>query len=72
MKFLIIRPIYKKGNKIVSTNYRLISLLTLKVFEKVLYLRLTKHFNTNKLLRGNQFAFRKGITTEDAIFKLKK
>jgi hypothetical protein len=52
------------------TNYSPISLLPsfLKVFEKALYTRLTKHFNTNKLLVGNQFGFRKGIATEDAIF----
>jgi hypothetical protein len=52
------------------TNYRPISLLTsfLKVFEKALYIKLTEHFNTNKLLVGNQFGFRKGIATEDAIF----
>jgi hypothetical protein len=54
------------------TNYRPISLLTsfLKVFEKALFNRLTAHFNTNKLLVGNQFGFRKGIATEDAILKL--
>jgi len=54
------------------TNYRPISLLTsfLKVFEKALYIRLTEHLNTNNLLVGNQFGFRKGIATEDAIFKL--
>jgi len=28
------------------------------------------HFDTNKLLVGNQFGFRKGIATEDAISKL--
>jgi hypothetical protein len=41
-----------------------------EVFEKALFYRLTAHFNTNKLLVGNQFGFRKGIATEDAIFKL--
>jgi hypothetical protein len=53
-------------------NYRPISLLTSfsKVFEKALYIRLTEHFNTNNLLVRNQFGFRKGIPTEDAIFKL--
>jgi len=72
MKFSIIKPIYKQGNKMNPTNYRLISLMTsfLKVFEKVLCIRLTEHFNTNKLLVENQFGFRKGIATEDAIFKL--
>jgi len=54
------------------TNYRPISLLTSfsKVREKALYIRLNEHFNTNKLLVGNKFGFRKGTATEDAIFKL--
>jgi hypothetical protein len=72
MKFSIIKPIYKKGNKMNPKNYWPISLLISfsKVFEKALYIRLTEHFNTNKLLVENQFGFRKRIATEDAIFKL--
>jgi len=71
-KFSIIKPIYEKGNKMNPTNYRPVSLLTSfsKVFEKALYITLTDHFNTNKLLVGNHFGFRKDIATEDAIFKL--
>ena len=41
-----------------------------KVFEKALYIRVTEHLNTNNLLVGNKFGFRKGTATEDAIFKL--
>ena len=54
------------------TNYRPISILTSfsKVFEKELYVRVTEHLNTNNLLVRNQFGFRKGTATEDAIFKL--
>jgi len=54
------------------TNYRLISLSTSfsKVFETALYIRLTEHFYSNKLLVANQFGFRKGEASEDAIFKL--
>jgi len=33
-------------------------------------MRVTEHFYNNKLLVGNQFGFRKGVPTEDAIFKL--
>jgi hypothetical protein len=69
MVFIII---FKKGNKMNPTSYRPISLLTsfTKIFEKALFNRLAAHLNTNKLLVGNQFGFRKGIATEDAIFKL--
>jgi len=54
------------------TNYRPISLLTSfsKVFEKAFYIRVTEHLNTRNLLVRNQFGFRKGTATEDAIFKL--
>jgi hypothetical protein len=72
MKFSIIKPIFKKGNKMNLTNYRLIILLTSfsKVLEKDHFKRRTAHFNKNQLLVGNQFGFRKDIATEDAIFKL--
>jgi len=72
IKFSIVKPTYKKGNKMNPNNYRPISLLTslLKVFEKALCFRVTEHLNTNKLLVRNQFGFRKGTTNEDAIFKL--
>ena len=62
MKFSIIKPIFKKGSKMNRTNYRPISPLTYfsKEFEKALFSRLTVHFNTNKLLVGNQFGFTKG------------
>jgi len=74
MKFTVIKPIHKKGIKINPTNYRPISLLNSfsKNFEKALYNRVTEHLNTNNLLVGNQFGFRKGTTIEDAIFKLMK
>jgi len=72
LKFSIIKPIYKKGNRMNPTNYRRISLLTsfLKVFEKALCIRLSEHFYSNKWLVGNQFGFRKGLATEDVTFKL--
>jgi len=76
LKFLIIKPIYKKADKMNPkmnpTNYRTVSLLTsfLKVFENPWSVRLAEHFCSNKLLVGNQSGFRKGIATKDAIFKL--
>jgi hypothetical protein len=72
MKFSVMKPMFKKGNKMNSTNYRPILPLTSfsKVFEKALFNRLTAHLNTNKLRVGNEFGFTKGVATEDAIFKL--
>jgi hypothetical protein len=72
MKFSIVKPVYKKGDKTNPANYRPISLLTSfsKIFEKALYIRLMEQFNTKNLLVENQFGFRKSTTTEDAIFQL--
>jgi len=69
LKFSIIKPIYKKGDRIKPTNYRPISILTsfLKVFGNVLYITLTEHFYDHKVLVGNQFGFIKGIATEDSF-----
>jgi hypothetical protein len=54
------------------TNYMPVSLLTTfsKVLEKVTYNRLSHNIHTNSMLVPEQFGFRKGISTEDAAFKL--
>jgi hypothetical protein len=53
------------------SNYRPISLLTTsKVLEKVMYNRLSHYLKTNNILVPEQFGFRKGISTENAAFKL--
>ena len=45
LKFLEIKPMYKKVDKTLITNYRPISLLPvfLKTFERVIYKRLYNH-----------------------------
>jgi hypothetical protein len=72
LKYSIIKLLYKKGDKTDPSNYRPISLLTSfsKVLGKALYNRLSEYINNNNLLIGEQFGFRKGFATEDAIFKL--
>jgi hypothetical protein len=54
------------------SNYRPISLLTTfsKVLEKVMLNRLNHSLITNNILVSEEFGFRKGISTENAIFKL--
>jgi hypothetical protein len=72
LKYSIVRPIYKKGDRTNHSNYRPISLLTSfpKIFEKAIYTRLTEYLINNKILSDNQYGFWKGLATENAIFKL--
>jgi hypothetical protein len=53
------------------TNYRPISLVTVfsKVFKKV-NSRLSQRLLTNNILATEQHGFRKGISTENATFRL--
>ena len=65
LKRAVIKPIYKTGDKQLFNNYRPISLLSVisKVLEKLIYIRLQEHLNTNKLICDNQFGFRTGMST---------
>ena len=62
-------PIHKARQKDVVGNYRPISLISplSKVFEKLLYIRLTKFFSKNDIITKQQFGFRQGYSTEMAI-----
>jgi hypothetical protein len=42
-----------------------------KVLEKVMYNTLSHHVHTNNIFVSERFGFRKGISTEDADFKLR-
>lgn len=72
LKYSIIKPLYKKGDKTDPSNYRPISMLTSfsKVLEKALYNRLSEYLNNNNILNAQQFGFRRRLSTDDAIFKL--
>jgi hypothetical protein len=54
------------------SSYGTISLLTTleKVLEKVMHARLSHYFQANNILVPEQFCFKKGISTENAAFKL--
>jgi hypothetical protein len=67
-----VKPLHKKGDKYNMTNYRPVSLLPIfpKVFETAMHSRLSHHLYTNNKLVPEQHAFRKGISTDDAAFKL--
>ena len=72
LKYSIIKPSFKKGDRTTASSYRPISLLTafLKVIEKALYNRLIDYLNSNSLLNPQQFGFRRNLSTDNAIFNL--
>lgn len=69
LKTAVVIPIFKSGSKKVVSNYRPISLIThiAKIIEKVIKNRLTNYIEQNNLLSFNQFGFREGLGTENAI-----
>jgi hypothetical protein len=67
-----IRPLYKNGDTCDMSNYRPISLLTSfsKISETVIYTRTITHLNKYNILSTLQYGFRKGLRTNNAIYKL--
>ena len=72
LKYAIVKPIFKKGNKQEISNYKPISLLTTfsKIFEKLIYARLHAHIDMNNILVPEQYGFRTHSSTEQAAFTL--
>jgi len=70
LKYATIKPVSKKGDKLLATNDRPISLLTYlsKKFEKLIYSRLYKHTCTNNILVKEQYGFRINGSSEAASF----
>ena len=72
MKYAVVKPLFKKGDKSKISNYRPISILSpfSKVLEKVMYNQLQEHLNKYSILADEQFGFRTDSTTNNAIYKL--
>ena len=62
-------PIFKKGDATLIRNYRPISVLPVlsKIFEKLVYSRLTKYIDKHNILSNYQFGFKKGYSTYMAL-----
>ena len=65
-------PIYKKGDKSLTSNYRLVSLLSClgKVLEKIIAAALRRHLEKNRLFGSKQFGFYEGKSVSDLILVL--
>ena len=71
-KTAIVIPLHKKGDKEKPSNYRPISLLPIlsKILEKIVTNQLIKYLEDNDILSHNQFGFRPGLSTENALNKI--
>ena len=60
----MIAPIFKGGSKLEPPNYRPVSLtsLVIKVFERVIQVKVLHYLESNKLVSCNQHGFRKGCS----------
>ena len=72
LKIALITPVYKGNDQFKFQNYRPISVLPCfsKLLEKVMYNRLIKFIEINKILSNQQYGFRKKRSTEHAIIEI--
>ena len=70
LKYAAIEPILKNGYKKNVANYRLIYILSSfpKILQKIRYIILMNHLETNSILAVEQFDFRTSSSTEQASF----
>lgn len=71
LKLSVVKPIFKKGDKLDVNNYRPITLVPIlsKVFEKAFHKRITNFLDKFGILHSDQFGFRKGSSTTLAGFE---
>ena len=72
LKIAKVNPVFKKDNPHEITNYRPISILPSisKILEKIIYNRLYKFLDTFHFLNLNQYGFRKGHSTDQALIQI--
>ena len=72
LKSAVVIPIHKADSKMITSNYRPISLLPIlgKCLEKLIYRRLYKFIQDQDILCHNQYGFQKNKSTEQAVFDL--
>ena len=72
LKIAKVIPTFKKGDLLIVSNYRPISLLSNinKIFEKLVYSRLRSFLNLHNCIYDLQFGFREKHSTNHALFSL--
>ena len=72
LKIAKVTPVYKAGDSSDLGNYRPISVLPCfsKILERIMYKRLYKYLQENKILYCKQFGFQAGHSTDHAIIQL--
>jgi hypothetical protein len=71
LKVARVIPVFKAGSRDSANNYRPISTLHVlnKIFEKVMYVRLDEYIRKYSVLSVNQFGFKRGSSTVDAVLR---
>lgn len=72
LKKALVKPIFKKGNEQLVSNYRPISILPVfsKIYESIISTQMTQYLEKFSLLYKKQYGFRVNKTTEMAILDL--
>ena len=72
MKTAKVSPKFKKGDKLILSNYTPISVLPCfsKILERIMYNRHYAYLAENNILFNKQFGFRAGHSTEHALLEL--
>lgn len=67
-----VTPVFKKGEKMNKNNYRPISLNSVfsKIFERIFLTRLLSFIEAQEILSPQQYGFRKGISTINALIEV--
>ena len=72
MKLAKVIPIFKSGSKLLVTNYRPISLLSVfsKIFEKLAHQQLYDFLESQSVIYESQFGFQKGRSTLHSLIEI--
>jgi len=72
LKYAIIKPLHKNGDRCDISKYRPVSLLTSfsKISETLMQRRILKHLTKCNILNTEQYGFRLGFRTDNATYKL--